>query len=170
MVVPVIEPQQFTIAPFGLDGSPEGRAVWNVADLSSKWIGVCSDLIRENGTSFDKSLGGHLNHLSIKCVSVNGAALITISVHNRPVSLGAFASGVEPQSDLDALTMFAESTSQATLRFHAPDGEAFSELYAITGRPLLVVVPWPDPLVSDQEHELAREIMLHFIGALVLHI
>ncbi|MGC5799353.1 hypothetical protein [Sphingomonas sp. NFX23] len=170
MIAPMIESQQFSIAPFGLDGSLEGRAVWNVADLSPKWIGVCSDLIRENGTTFDKSLGGNLNHLSIKFVSANAAALVTISIHNRPVLLGAFASGKEPQSDVEVLTMFAESTSQATLRFHAPDSEAFSELYAITDRPLLVVVPWPDPLVSDQEHDLAREIILHFIGAFVLHI
>jgi hypothetical protein len=170
MVAPVKEPQHFTIAPFGIDGSLEGRAVWNIADLSPKWIGVCSDIIRENGTTFDRSLGGQLKHLSIKCITVKAAALVTISAHNRPVSLGAFALGVEPQSDIDVLTMFARSTSQSTSRFHAPDREAFAELYAITDRPLLVVVPWPDLLVSDEEHDLAREIMLHFIAALLLHL
>ena len=160
----------FTVAPFGIDGALEGMAEWQVDDLSPKWIGVCSDLFDANGASFNHSLDGPLSYLCIKCNSGQGAALVTISVHDRPVSLAVFASGRSREADLEALTIFTASVAQASAHFHSAEGRAFSALPMITDRPLLAVVPWPDALIADQEHALARELMLHFAAALLLRV
>ena len=162
-------PPFFTVAPFAIDGAPEGQAKWSVTDLSPKWIDLCSRLIVQNGAIVDHSLDGPLSHLRVQCAYGNGAALITIAVHGRPVSMAAFASGNSSAADMDTLAMFAATIAQASAGFHKSNDRAFSALPAIADRPLLTVVPWPDDLISDQEHALARELMLHFTAALLLH-
>lgn len=161
--------QSFTVAAFVIDGTSEGQSKWNLSSLSPKWIDLCSGLIRTSGPILDHTLEGPLSHLRVQCTFANGTALITISVHGRPVSLAAFASGMSSTADLDTLTMFATSIAQASAGFHASNDGAFADLPAIPYRPLLAVVPWPDDLITDQEHTLARELMMHFAAAFVLH-
>ena len=64
--------------------------------------------------------------------------------------------------------MFSDSVRQASAHFHRPEDSPFVDLSAIPDRPLLVVVPWPDALITDQEHDLSKELMVHFAGALLL--
>lgn len=161
--------QSFIIAPFGIDGVMEGKAKWKIADLSPKWTGICSDLIAATGPSLDHSLGGPLSHLRIRSSDTDGATHITISVHDRPVSLAALASGKSSKADANALASFFGAILEASARFRADNRQAFGDMMTMPDRPLLVVVPWPDELISDQEHDLARELMLHFTAALLLH-
>ena len=65
--------------------------------------------------------------------------------------------------------MFADSIREATASVHGDDPAAapFAMIPTLEPRPLLVAVPWPDDLVSDQDRELATELTWHFAGAFI---
>jgi hypothetical protein len=63
--------------------------------------------------------------------------------------------------------MFADSINVSTARYHGDADSAFADLPSITQRPLIAVVPSADELLTDEEHDLARELTLHFAAALL---
>jgi hypothetical protein len=166
MSVPPPANETYFIAPYVIDGELVGVEPVKLASLSSRWIGVCRDLIEVHGLEFEESLEGPLSHLRIKYTSAKGAALILVSVHERPAVSGVFASGLSDETDLEALGMFAASAAQSLAKFRAIGrNSSFAGLATISERPLLVVIPYADALLTDEEYGLAKELMQHVAAA-----
>jgi hypothetical protein len=47
----------------------------------------------------------------------------------------------------------------------APHGMAFQAALTLRQRPLMIVVPWPDDSISEDDHRLVRDLALHLAGA-----
>ena len=159
--------EHFTVAAFALDGQLLGTGEKVFDDLSSHWIGVCSELIAHYGPVFDAPLQGPLGHLRIKCTSDRGGALTVIYANEKPVVSSAIAKGLSPVSEAQMLKMFADSVSSSTKRFHVDSPSAFTAIGELTARPILVVVPWPSQEASEQDHDLGKELSLHFAAAFI---
>lgn len=155
----------FHIAAFAPDGALEGRGTRNVADLSEKWIGFCRSLIDANGLVFDRLLTMSLAHIGIKCSGIHDAALVTISVHDRTQTTFALIRS-DSKSATQVLAMFVDSVRRNASRQQlAPAAAPFGEMLGIEERPLMALVIWCDPAISDQDNDLVRELGLHFAAA-----
>jgi len=158
----------FWIAPFALDGELLGVGEWRFDALSKHWISVCTSLIDHYGPVFDECLQGPLGHLRIKCTAAESAAMVVIYAHGAPASSFAVATGAIPAMDTRVLAMFAESIRSSTRQFQVSNiGEPFEAMTSVAQRPLMVVVPWPQSHIAEQDHELVREIGWHFAAALI---
>jgi hypothetical protein len=156
----------FYIAPYSIDGAMKGVGFWKRSDLSGFWIEVCRDLMKEKGSNFDALLEKQLSHLRVKLTSAKGAALLMLFARERPLSSSLLLSGTSMDADQQASGMFVESVRKTNVvREVAPVTEPFASIFGINERPLMVVIPWPDETVSDQDHELVRELGLHLAGA-----
>ena len=156
----------FFVAPFGTDGEPEGLDRWELSELSHKWLTICGEFLEHYGDCFDAAWSGPLSHIETRFTSAAGAALVTFRVRGRPVSISALAKGQSPQAESEVLNMFVESLRRINLvKAAATSPEPFQKVLNIEERPLMIVVPWPDAEVSDQDHELVRELELHTAGA-----
>lgn len=163
---PAIDAEGFYLAAFGVDGVLEGEGHWDHQDLSERWLTLCDELIAEKGMNFDHQWTGPLSKIRTKMTSANGAGICTFFVNERTVSSVLLLRGIEPQSELEVSTMFVESL-RATPLVAAASGssEPFADVLSIVQRPLMVVVPFPDPTVSDQSYDLVRELSLHLSSA-----
>jgi hypothetical protein len=156
----------FYVAPFSIDGTLEGIGFWKRSDLSGFWIEVCSDLMKGKGGNVDTFLERQLSHLRVKLTSAKGAALLTLFAREKPLSSCLLLSGTSTDADQQAAGMFVESVRKTNIvREVAAVMEPFASIFGINERPLMVVIPWPDETVSDQDHELVRELGLHFARA-----
>jgi hypothetical protein len=159
-------PPGFFIAPFVIDGESEGIDYWEIAKLSGKWLAICADHLEKHGSSFDAPWPGHLSYLSTRLTAASGAALVTFRVHGKLASSVALASGRSPAADAEVLKLFVESLRRVRLVVASAQSlEPFEKMLAIVERPVMVVVPWPDTGISDQDHAVVRELELHTAGA-----
>ncbi|MBB4841501.1 hypothetical protein HNP52_004605 [Sphingomonas kyeonggiensis] len=150
---------RFWIAPFAIDGELLGVGARLFDELSQHWIGVCASLIDHYGPVFDQPLQGPLSHLRIKCTAVESAAMVVVYAHGQPVSSFAVATGAVPSADTQVLAMFAESIRSSTRQFQVSNIDMpFCEIAVMDQRPLMVVVPWPQSSIAEQDHELAKEL------------
>jgi hypothetical protein len=75
-------------------------------------------------------------------------------------------SGQSPKVDQSVTEMFVESLRRtAWVQKAASSLHPFSTVASVIERPLMVAVVWPDPTISDQEQEVARELGIHLAGA-----
>lgn len=161
-----INAEGFHLAAFGIDGSLEGESHWNHQDLSERWLTLCDELIAEKGINFDHQWTGTLSKIRTKMTSANGASICTFFVNDRTVSSVLLLRGIEPQSEIEVSTMFVESLRASPLAITSrASSEPFAEVLTIVQRPLMVVVPFPDPAVSDQSYDLIRELSLHLASS-----
>jgi hypothetical protein len=158
----------FYVAPFGIDGEPEGIDYWKIERLSPKWLAICDRHLELHGTSFDIPWGGNLAHIQMKFTSASGIALVTLSVRGKPSASIAIATGNLPSAETEVLNMFVDSLRRTTLVQHAAAASIpFQNVLVIKERPLMIVVPWPDSNISKQDHALVRELAIHTAGAFV---
>jgi hypothetical protein len=159
----------FSVAAFEVDGTLVGIGEMAIANLSTEWLDVWRGLIDRHGVVFDVNLQGPLSHIRVKCTSTAGAALLLVYSRDRPASSAAVVCGVAAATETQVLTLFADSIREATASVHGDDPAAtpFAMIPTLEQRPLLVAVPWPDDLVSDQDRELATELTWHFAGAFI---
>jgi hypothetical protein len=158
----------FYVAPFVIDGSPQGIGFWKLAGLSRRWLALCDRQLQEQASdpSLDGSLGGPLSHLTMRFTAEAGAALATFRVRGRVASSLALVSGASRRAERKVLSLFVESLRRlAAVRATAASAAPFEDVLAIQERPLVIVVPWPVPEITDQDHELVRELALHTAGA-----
>jgi len=156
------------IASFAIDGELLGVGERAFEKLSQHWIGVCASLIDHYGPVFDRPLQGPLSHLRITCTAAASAAMVVLYAHGLPVSSFAVAADAAPAEDTQVLAMFAESIRSSTVQFQVSNIETpFHEMTTISQRPLMVVVPWPESSIAEQDHELAKELGWHLAAALV---
>jgi hypothetical protein len=156
----------FFVAPFGIDGEPEGLDRWELAKLSAKWLAICEEHLELHGTSFNAPWRGHISHVQMKFTSASGVALVTFFVRGRPAASVALASGLSPTAEADVMRMFVDSLRRvAVVRAAAASQNPFQEAFTVRERPVMIVVPWPDAMISEQDRALVRELAIHTAGA-----
>jgi|SRR5581483_2269172 len=156
----------FSVAAFGIDGEVQGIDRWDFEKLSSKWLRICGEYLEHHGASFDASWSGPLAHIQTKFTSASGAALVTFGVKGKLAASVALASGLTPATESSVLKMFVNSLRGVELVAAAAQSpEPFREVLAIEERPLMLVVPWADSEVSEQDQALIRELAIHTAGA-----
>jgi hypothetical protein len=155
----------FFIAPFAIDGEQQGIGHYDCTKLSKRWLKTCAEYLAHHGSSFDATWGGNLSHVRTKGTVASGAALLTFFVHGTLAASVALAQGDAPAVERDVLTMFTDSLRRVKAVQSASSASPFSAMLSIQERPLMIVVPWPDETISDDDHELIRELSLHTGGA-----
>jgi hypothetical protein len=156
----------FFVAPFGADGEPEGLEYWELGKLSKKWLATCDQYLDLHGTFFDAPWGGNLSQIQTKFTSTSGIALVTFSAHGKPAASIALATGLSPAAEANVIRMFVDSLRRVGLvAAAAASPEPFQKVFAVKERPVMIVVPWPDSTISQQDHALVRELAVHTAGA-----
>jgi len=161
-------PAGFFVAPFSVDGESQGMDYIALANLSPRWISICGEFLDHYGPLFDSRWSGNLSHIATKFTAASGAALATFRVRDRPASLLALLSGHSRAVEDSLLKAFVESLRRLRLvRAAAESADPFQTMLEREQRPLMVVVPWPDDEISEQDHALVRELATHTAGAFV---
>lgn len=156
----------FFILPFGMDGEPVGFGFWEQVRLSENWLTVCRDYLNEHGAVFDASWSGNLSHIRTKITSASGTALVTFFVQGKVALSVLLLAGTSPAAEESAAQMFVESLRRsAPVQAATQSPNPFNNIFSAKDRPLMVVVPWPETTVSEQDHKLVRELGLHLAGA-----
>jgi len=141
--------EKFRVAHYAPDGELLGSAEFDLAQLSSRWMAACSDLIEANGGPvFARSLGSTLEHFTIESapgfcsfkvsgVTLFHAVLLTGSEGNTPALLAHFGG-----------------------LLHQP-----VESLAPPHYPAALVLNTLAPGVSEQDREAMFQLAYHFAGA-----
>ncbi|MFS2205191.1 hypothetical protein [Variovorax sp. Varisp36] len=159
----------FFVAAFGIDGEFVGIKKESLDSLSDKWIYICRDYLRHYGEDFDVPWSGNLSHIRTKFTSEAGAALATFSVDGKIASSIALSTGFSKEAELLVLKMFANSLRRIEIvKNSAKSSEPFEEIFSIDDRPLMILVQWADPEISEQDLHLIRELSLHFAAAYLM--
>jgi hypothetical protein len=155
----------FYVTPFGVDGEQAGLGFWATSKLSAEWLDVCSRFLATHGSSFDASWERELGHIQTKFTSASGTALVTFSLHGSIASSLLLLSGRFPASERSVAEMFIDSLKRTIwVRKAATSSHPYSRVTSVSERPLVIVVAWPEPGVSEQDHNLVRELSLHLAG------
>ena len=86
----------------------------------------------------------------------------TFSVNNEIVTSSAFLDGSNTAVESEVLTMFHQSLMNAAPVPVRDDGFRFADHVE---RPLAIHVIWGNPTVSQDDHDLIRELGTHLAGA-----
>ena len=156
----------FWVAPFAIDGQSEGIGRWPYSRLSNKWLEICRGFLDFHPPSFESAWPGVLSHITIKLTTIAGLSLITFQVHGRPAACMILATGGATQIESGVLHIFVESLRRVSIvQATASSTPPFDQVFAITERPVMIAVPWPDSQISEQDHSLVKELALHTAGA-----
>ena len=156
----------FFIAPFSVDGECQAIDYWECAELSARWLAVCAEHLARHGASFDAPWNGNLSHISTKMTAVSGAAIVTFKVGGDIAASVVLADGRSPLAESEVLKMFVESVRKVGVSVAAgTSSHPFQRVLSIEERPLMVVVPWPDDAIAEQDHAAVRELSIHLAGA-----
>jgi hypothetical protein len=156
----------FFVAAFSAFGHFEGVGSWEYQKLSAKWIGLCRELLDELGDSFDYRWSDNLAHIRTKFTSAQGAGICTIFVNDLTASSILLMSGYNEGVERDVAKVFISSVHTPLLSSPLGRAEAgFSEIKAISDRPLMVVVPFPSQEISADDQEIVRELGWHMAAA-----
>jgi hypothetical protein len=156
----------FFVAPFGIDGQQEGCEFVERQRLSVKWLKICGEHLDRHGASFNEPWSGTLAQIHTKFTSAQGVALVTFQVGGRVAASLVLATGASLQAEAQTMQMFVESLRRsAIVQSASADAKPFEAVLSIRERPVMIVVPWPDEAVSEEDHALVRELALHMAGA-----
>ena len=157
----------YFVAPFTPGGDLIAVAGRSVSELSPRWLDFCRGLLRERGPVFHEPVPlPPLSHITLRFTSVDGAALVGLTVHGNAVSSAIALRGENPVTETDALKMFVESLRAVPLVKQAAEGASpFEAAFGLNERPLYVVVPWADPQIADGDQQLVMELENHLAAA-----
>ena len=157
----------FSILSFSFDGEPVGPRFQEFEDLSGKWLDICDQFLKHNGPVFDTSWGKQLARFETKMTSASGSALLTFRVSGQIAASGMLLTGGSPAAEAQVTQMFIESLMRIKLVQNAAKNRPnpFGEIVQTTTRPLLVVIPWPQEPISDEDHGVVVDLSLHLAGA-----
>jgi hypothetical protein len=156
----------FHVAAFAGNGELEGVGRWDADTLSPKWLRICGDFLAAHGSRFDAAWPGELAHVRTKFTATAGVALATFKVREKIASSLALSSGRESAAEHTVLDMFVRSLRNVEIvRATARSDDPFDAVLRIRERPLLVIVPWADPEISDPTEALVRKLSVHLAGA-----
>lgn len=160
------ETKGFYLAAFGVDGALEGDGYWRHQDLSERWLNLCEELFAVKGQNFDYRWTGSLSKIRTKMTSANGTGICTFFIDKRVASSVLLLRGTEAQSEAQSCRLFVDSLRATPfLKTAGSLAEPFQDVFKIANRPLMIVVPFPDPAISDQDFDLVRELSLHLASA-----
>lgn len=163
------EQNGFFVAAFGVDGRLVGVDHWGMESMSAKWLELCGEYLDYHGSNFNAPWSGALAHISTKFTADQGVALVTFSSNGRPLASILLASGNSKDADLSVMRLFINSLIGVdAVRLGASTDEPFREMLSIPDRPLMVVIPWADESIDDQDHSLVQELSLHLAAAYFL--
>lgn len=159
----------YFVAPFAPDGELVGVAGRSLAELSPRWLGFCHELLASQGPVFRRPVPlPPLQHITVQLTSSNGAALVTLSVHEQPASSAVALTGSDPGADSEVLRMFVESMRRLPIvQQAAATPTPFEAVFGLAERPLYVVIPWANPRISGPDQELVQQLENHLAGALL---
>lgn len=152
----------FVVAAFAADGALEGTGEWRIDALSSEWLSIAHGLLTSNEPAFRTSFEGPLSHVSIQFTSVSGVAIGTMFVHGELAASMLLLRGEDHAAEAEVRSMWFTSVRKTVASGSEMPFEAATKL---DQRPLMVVVPWGNPAVEDNDYELIRELALHIAGA-----
>jgi len=156
----------FFVAAFTIDGTSGGKGRWVYRDLSAKWSNVCDDLLRAKGVNFNYNWEGPLSDIRTRLTSERGAGLLTIFVNGHVALSSLLLRGHDRGAEHDMSRMFVSSLQEVHLVQAVTElSEPFAEVLSLSERPLMAVVPIPDASISDQDHDVVRELSLHLASA-----
>lgn len=161
---------RFLVAGYSIDGEPISVESCEVSTLSAKWLQICSDFLASHGSIFDDSWGQVLSDYRIKFTSASGSAIVTFYVHNDIALSLLLMSGTSSTADREVAEMFVESLAESELVKAAKATQhPFSGFMSHKERPLVVMVPWANAAISEQEYDVVGELSLHLAGAFFSH-
>jgi hypothetical protein len=156
----------FEIAAFDPSGLLLGTSKRRLCDLSEKWLAIATAYLALHGENFKADWGGPLAHLVTQVTSSDGVALVSFYADGVLVVSAALLCGVNPNTELSVLKMFVHSLRKTeVVRASAVNEIPFEDIFQLMSRPLMVVVPWGDVRVAEQDDELVQELVLHFGAA-----
>ncbi len=146
-----------------------GVAGRSFAELSPRWLAFCRQLIDEFGPVFKRVIPiPPLAHITVQLTTIDAASLVTIYVRDRVANSAIALSGGNPQAEREALTRFVDSLRRTLLvQQAAPNSKPFEAAFTLNDRPLYIVVPWPDPQISDEDQALVLELDNHLAAAIL---
>ena len=166
-VDPDLAPSEgFHLAVFEVDGSLEGTAQWLHKNLAPQWLRVCEELLEFKGRTFDHRWTGELSHIRTKVTSTGSVGICTVYFQDHIASSMLMMTGREGGAETQVAEMFVSSLGVSLPSGHDVS-EPFGALFSLKQRPLVAVVPIPDPAIPDEDDNLIRELSLHFASAFV---
>lgn len=162
----IMKQMSFDVAAFDPAGLLLGTSRRNFGDLSEKWLKISSAYLIKNGESFKANWSGPLDHLVTQFTSSDGVALVSFFAKGVLVTSIALLCGVKADAELSILKMFVNSLRNTeVVRENAISAVPFEDMFQLIARPLMVVVPWGDARVSEQDDELVQELAVHLSAA-----
>lgn len=156
----------FEVAAFDPSGLLIGTSRRRLSDLSDKWLAIATAYLTRHGGNFSANWGGPLSHLATQLTSSDGVGLVTFSADSVLVASFALLSGMNRDTELSVLKMFVNSLRKTEMvQASAANETPFDDMLQLTTRPLMVVIPWGDERVTEQNDELVQELALHFAAA-----
>ena len=155
--------ESFSVHHFAFDGEALGSHSFQVAQLSPRWLGVCSALLEANGPVFDQNMGSTLEHYQLKCTG----GICHFSVSSAPALFAAIVpSPNQMQSEAVLSTFAAHVGSFPLVKQQCKNVAAFLHaIAAVSDRPALIVVNWFNAEVQEQDQEAIFQLALHFAAA-----
>ncbi|MBS0260406.1 MAG: hypothetical protein JSS02_00510, partial [Planctomycetes bacterium] len=130
------------------------------------WREVCTAFLKKHGAVFDVLWDGNLSEIRTKFTSANGAAIATFFVREHVTASVLLLRARSPTIEKQLTEMFVDSLRRTTWVVQAATTPfPFSTAGSIIDRPLLLVVAFPEPSVSEHEQSITRELVLHLAGA-----
>ena len=156
----------FEIAAFDPSGLLLGTSTRSLSNLSEKWLAIATAYLAAHGENFKADWGGPLEHLVTQITSFDGVALVSYYAKGILVVSAALLCGANSETELSILKMFVHSLRKTeVVRASAVNETPFEDVFQLMTRPLMVVVPWGDERVAEQDDELVQELALHFAAA-----
>jgi hypothetical protein len=101
--------------------------------------------------------------VGLRFTSARGAALATFSLDGAVVASSAYLRGDDIAAERDLLEMFVESLRRVdAVRQTQTTSQPFAEVFAISERPLQVVVAWGSS--SEKDGEMVAQLGTHLAG------
>ena len=93
-------------------------------------------------------------------------ALVTFTSRGRLTASVLLATGQVAAAESQLLQMFVDSLRRVDVaKSAAASAEPFGKVLTLRERPIMIVVPWPDDAVPDEDHEVVSELAVHLAGA-----
>ena len=139
----------FSVAHYAPDGELLGQSDLELDQLSSRWLGICHDLIDAAGPMFERSLGGTLERFSIECAG----AICRFKVDGVVLYSAVLVASAAATNLQQTLTYFASQLDPGA-PFEVP-----------AGFPAFLVLNTFAPGIDDDDRAALFELAYHFAGA-----
>jgi hypothetical protein len=158
--------EKFSIVAFDPTGTLIGVSDRRFDSLSKKWIVAASEFLSDKGDNFKASWKGPLEHIETQMTLSEDVGIVSFYANGVLAVSIALLLGRNENIEESVLKMFVNSLRRTNLvQECAESDEPFKEIFSIAIRPLMMVVPWGDERISEQDDGLIQELALHLCGS-----